>query len=655
MKTRKRLAEKIINGIFETIDIMPSLGLEVREAQEDMMLNIIDSFKERNNLLIEAGVGIGKSLSYLIPAILISGYFQKPCIIATGTIQLTEQLIDDIKLAEKILGYKINTVIGKGQSNYPCIRRISEKYPQNFKEYIPLIRTGVDKQNPNGINLKDWDKICVDGCTLSGCKNRNECYYYSIRKKMQTTTFFETYPKIIIVNQDLLISHFLKEESDSRGILDQRIGLLVIDEIHNLEEKTRSALTKEIDLKFIEKTFSEYINVIINTSYNQEAINLVKEIENELTSLLEELFKTLKDEFIKESKEDLERVPIKNSSNVKCEILINKIFKASENLALAITFNNSVREKIERLYNTVIEKLNIIIRFLTVYSGNGEDGLIWGSLNSDYKKIIINIAPKEIDKIVSRLIFKKNIPTIGLSATITTELNEDDPYEYIKNSIGFIGETDEIKKSPFPYENSKLLISSELPNVYERTESYYDKISEFINRIVSNVKGGTLVLFTSKEDLKEVSNRLKELISDNISIYIDNDKKSQKEIIEDLKKTGGIILGTGVFWEGISLKGDLLTCVIIAKLPFPVPDPIIEYKIEQANFEKEKIIIPEMITKLKQGSGRLIRSMSDKGVLVLLDSRMNNKSYKHRELILKALPIKEIITDIDEIKQFFAK
>ena len=115
--------------------------------------------------------------------------------------------------------------------------------------------------------------------------------------------------------------------------------------------------------------------------------------------------------------------------------------------------------------------------------------------------------------------------------------------------------------------------------------------------------------------------------------------------------SGGIILGTGSFWEGIDLPGKELQCVIIVRLPFPVPDPVVEYKI-QKNGNRNKVLLPEMITKLKQGSGRLIRKEADTGILVLLDSRMNLVEYKNKQIILDALPIKKQMTNIDQVKKF---
>ena len=204
--------------------------------------------------------------------------------------------------------------------------------------------------------------------------------------------------------------------------------------------------------------------------------------------------------------------------------------------------------------------------------------------------------------------------------------------------------------SPFPYdENARLLIPAKLPDSKVKNEIYYEKISNWIVEIHKVVNSGTLVLFTAKQDLHEVAKKVKN--SKGATVYVDSENTSPKNIITQFKETGGIILATGSFWEGIDLPGKELQCVIIVRLPFPVQDPVLEYKIQQ-NGGMDTVILPEMITKLKQGSGRLIRKEADTGVLVLLDSRMNLEGYKNNKIILDALPIKKQLTNIDQVKKF---
>ncbi|HHC9779655.1 TPA: ATP-dependent DNA helicase, partial [Staphylococcus aureus] len=246
--------------------------------------------------------------------------------------------------------------------------------------------------------------------------------------------------------------------------------------------------------------------------------------------------------------------------------------------------------------------------------------------------------------------FSTSYPVVCLSATITNKTNNENSYEYIKEIIGFKGYEEDIKYNDFPYKESRLYIPPNLPKFDKRDVKYYEEIGKHIFELASQNKGGTLILFTAKDDIDGVYNDLSKR-KFNKTIYVDDGSKSQNEIIESFKKTKGVILGTGVFWEGIDLKNELLTLLVIVRLPFPTIDPITKYKITKLNDSNEAVIVPEMIIKLKQGVGRLVRTKQDKGLLVLLDSRMNKPIYKHKEAVLDALPIKNMIHK-DEVKDF---
>lgn len=157
------------------------------------------------------------------------------------------------------------------------------------------------------------------------------------------------------------------------------------------------------------------------------------------------------------------------------------------------------------------------------------------------------------------------------------------------------------------------------------------------------------MLFTSKSDMnyvyKKIGNKL-----DDINIYIQNDGSSQDKVKEQFKNDiNSVLFSTGIFWEGIDIKGKALSNLIIARLPFPVVDPIMEYKKSKYKNGFNKVYIPEMLIKLKQGIGRLIRSETDKGIVCILDSRMDAK---YQDVIRQSIPIKNFTTDIEEIKKF---
>lgn len=655
---RQKIADNVTNTIFQTIDSIPYLGYESREAQEDMMLNITDSYRNKNNLLIEAGVGIGKSLSYLIPGILISRLSGKPLIVATSSIQLTEQLAQDIDLAKKILNINVDKTIGKGQKNYPCIQRIAKHFEttkdEKYTRFLNSVEDGVDKQNPQNLNINEWDDICVDGCSFNSCKYKFECYFFQTRNRLKEPCiragFMGNYiPKVIIVNQDLLISHLFKLKNTSRGIIYDDPCLLIIDEVHNIEEKTRSALTNEISINSINKIMNDYLSFISQTSNSQTSTTTAKDCFKQI----KESFNLISKELVEESKKidyegTIDRLFIRNGDFDICKNICMNINQCIENLNIAATFK--MNDRLENLYDTLESQLKELITFFETYGKLHDKNLMWGTILKRGNKIVINYCPKRIDRVLNQLIFKKKYPTIGLSATITVKEKSSDSYEYIKTNIGFEGEVDEVRNSPFSYGESRLFIPEILPNFRNRNDNYFNEVSLIIEHIIQHNIGGMLVLFTAKDDLKKVGSILKKHLS--CSIYEDGSGLSQKEILKQFKETSGIILGTGVFWEGIDLKGKLLTSVVIVRLPFPVPDPVIDYKISESGNNSDKVLIPEMITKLKQGSGRLIRSMTDKGVLSILDSRLNSDNYKHRELIFDSLPIKTRIKTLQQLEEF---
>ena len=164
---------------------------------------------------------------------------------------------------------------------------------------------------------------------------------------------------------------------------------------------------------------------------------------------------------------------------------------------------------------------------------------------------------------------------------------------------------------------------------------------------MESTNGGALVLFTSKHDLNEVHKKLK--VVSKVPVYKGMKSEQTKSILQKHEENRGIILGTGTFWEGLDLKGKKLTNLITVRLPYPVPSPILKRKQEQLSFKE--VIEPEMVTKLRQGTGRLIRSKDDVGVCTILDSRLNTDIEKRR-LVINSLPFKNIITDYKSLKQY---
>ena len=205
--------------------------------------------------------------------------------------------------------------------------------------------------------------------------------------------------------------------------------------------------------------------------------------------------------------------------------------------------------------------------------------------------------------------------------------------------------------SPYDYENNAIIYSCKDIENPKNKNKYLKELVQKIKELILITNGKTLVLFTSKSDMKYVYEHIGNKIG-NINIYIQNDGSSQDTVKRKFKEDiNSVLFSTGIFWEGIDIKGKSLSNLIIARLPFPIVDPIMEYKKSLNKNGFAKVYIPEMLIKLKQGVGRLIRSETDKGIVCILDSRMD----KYEKRIKETLPIKKIVYSIEDLKSFIKK
>ncbi|HCY8633672.1 TPA: ATP-dependent DNA helicase [Staphylococcus aureus] len=635
----------IFDHITKAIENMKNKGWETRYGQEALMYDVFDAYDSKENLIVEAQVGIGKSFGYLIPGILISKSTKKPLIVTSSSIQLTEQLVNDIKQVEEILHISVDCIVGKGVTNYPCFKEIHRKNLSklNLMEALDIANKGLTKQTVRETNLK-WNQISTNNCIMSKCHYKNECAYFKMRNKLKEGNRYirlnEYKPKVIIVNQDMLMMNFKKLTFGKESLIYDDPCMLIIDEVHNLEEKQRANMTKTINSKTVINKIKEGANRVGSRSRYLKNIKMI-----------EDWFNLQKDSAKSEIDKNgnclsTGRVDIKPVSHHQ----MAKLISMTKEIVEEFDVNNIAVFKQSSLVSN--EQLEIANNLLTLFKNlqNNSDKYIFWTEITKQDQIDISFCPNNIAETLRKTVFSTSYPVVCLSATITNKTNNENSYEYIKEIIGFKGYEEDIKYNDFPYKESRLYIPPNLPKFDKRDVKYYEEIGKHIFELASQNKGGTLILFTAKDDIDGVYNDLSKR-KFNKTIYVDDGSKSQNEIIESFKKTKGVILGTGVFWEGIDLKNELLTLLVIVRLPFPTIDPITKYKITKLNDSNEAVIVPEMIIKLKQGVGRLVRTKQDKGLLVLLDSRMNRPIYKHKEAVLDALPIKNMIHK-DEVKDF---
>ena len=673
MKLQKERAQQVGEDLVTIQDRIIELGYDLRPTQNDIMWDIIDALEEQRNYLIEAGVGIGKSFAYLIPGVLLSKYTGEPLVVASSTIHLLEQLERDIPNLENILNPCIGTdgievVVAKGRTHYPCTHKIESIINTHisnkdyvkveiYEEILEKAKEGADRQNKMGIDEKFWGEITNHTCDRDHKYRTTDCPLYRMRENIKVSqtkspvvysgTIRPYRPKVIITTQDFLISHFQKLRNTGHGLLPDSTSMLIIDEVHNLEDKARSALTNELDENFIKDGLRSTKNLYgrLNGSNRWDEID---ELENAIRAF----FKEIKNNLFSEADDlkydgEYDNLFIKPPSN-NFKNLSDDIEGFISNIEIDLTYQFNISQNLENESETVTENLRTISEFIESCYDNPGNNIIWGKVSKRSRKFKVVYCPDKVSETLNTELFSKNYPTIGLTATMTVLDDNGNPsYDYIKESIGFNGGTKAPKQSPFPYENSRLFIPDDLPNSSERDEYYFEAIADHIRRITESTNGGALVLFTSKHDLNEVHKKLK--VVSKVPVYKGMKSEQTKSILQKHEENRGIILGTGTFWEGLDLKGKKLTNLITVRLPYPVPSPILKRKQEQLSFKE--VIEPEMVTKLRQGTGRLIRSKDDVGVCTILDSRLNTDIEKRR-LVINSLPFKNIITDYKSLKQY---
>lgn len=651
--SNKKMLEKLYNYIEDYFENCEKYGLQVRDGQYQMALSTFDAIESYQHLIIEAGVGIGKSYAYLIPLLYYHSLADVSFIISTSTIALQEQLEKDIAKLSKQLRIPIDVVVAKGMTNFICLNRL-ENFLKSQKEDSPYLNEFViDKQDRKDYpTIKDdiWNMITVDGCSYNRCENCTKCEFYKRRTKMKTIT------GAIICNHDLLVEELSRISKYERQLF-RNVAFIICDEAHNLENKVRSAKTKEIKISNAKSSIRDAIKRL-------EKIRYYEFNYNKIASMIDGLSKQINNNVLK-TIEEIKKDNIDLDDFSKLEFKFDKkIIDLSDKILIALKdLNDSIQMFLDEDTEILEDELNGCIDMFRVLSqGNKGNYLFW--IERKKNKNYIYYAPKNIDEISYNLFFKKsefdelfNRPTrtfIFTSATLSTEKKDYSYFmknigaEKVENGLAIEGPYD----SPYDYDkNTMLYYCNDIANPRNK-EKYLEQLVDKIKELIQITNGKALVLFTSKSDMNYVYSKVGNKIGD-INIYIQNDGSSQDIIKNKFKDDiNSVLFSTGIFWEGIDIKGPSLSNLIIARLPFPVADPILEYKSSLYGKDGfDKVYIPEMLIKLKQGVGRLIRSETDKGIVCILDSRMS-KSEKYKDVVKRTLPIKRFVDNIDELKQF---
>lgn len=628
-----------------------------RKAQLDMAEFIDDSLKKGGSAIIEAGTGVGKSLAYLIPAIMYAVNFNKKIAISTETKTLQKQLLTcDIPVAEKVLksaNFDFSYSICLGSSNYVCKKRFtnfvhSGGYTQKDVNFIKAINTLIQTSTQfNKFDVTVPERIWREICRVPEYCNNNKCVFFSscvfqFEKKQWSGS------NILIMNHHLFFSNIAAGKTYLPDI-----DVVIFDEAHSIENICSELLGFSINENDLPILLNEYYTLRIHEKFLKKNISkkLMKEIESCIESLKKQndLFFRDQNSLCGEKKHIIIEKKLYESYHNFFD-LMQSLMGALYEISLSISEDEALFEL--DAYRSKAFMLFENIRIYALLENN--DYVFWIEKSVDdnlYGSTNIHGQPIEIASLMKEKVFSYYESLLFISATLSI----DNSFNFISERLGIEEFDSIIIHSPFDYENQTLLYIPKTqvpPNSYD----YIEFLTKEVLSISEITDGNCLVLFTSHSTMKKLFDKIS--VKTDKSIHIYGDIPATSVLHNYIHDTNSILFGTNSFWQGIDLKGDLVRAVIITKLPFSVPDKPINVARMKLIENKEKnpffdYYVPEAIIKFKQGFGRLIRSENDFGIIAILDERVFTKSYGR--FFLQSIPQCTIITNIEELRISYNK
>jgi ATP-dependent DNA helicase DinG len=622
-------------------------GFEVRAEQAEMAEAVARAVADGGHLAIEAGTGVGKSFAYLVPIIERALSTGKKALISTYTITLQEQLINkDIPFLAGCYPQRFTAALAKGRGNYLCIRRLDfamrkkRSLFDDFGSELERIRQWADETKDGSLSDlhflpkgQVWDKVNGEhgNCRGRKCPHFRECFYRRARRALEKAD-------IIVANHAILFSDLVLREEGVSILPDYKY--VVIDEAHNTEHVAEEHFGINISNHRIRFLLDGLYNLrthkglLANTDADK-AVDLVNRARKKADVFWREVRR-----WYEGVKEDTNGRCYKNCiddtvSDYFKELgsELNKLAKRTEE----VDEKYEVKRFAERCAGLVHDFENFLMQ-------KRADHVYWVEVNSGRRRTTrLRSAAVNVGPDVKRCLFDKYESVIMTSATLSTgKAGEKSGFDFFAGRIG-LEEFDAVKLgSPFEYEKQvTVYIERDLPNPNEA--GFTGAAAEVLKKYILQTGGRAFVLFTSYEMLGKTAEKLSGWLSENdIELLQQGSGVDRSGLLKRFTADGSSVLfGTDSFWQGVDVPGERLSNVIIVRLPFAVPEkPLLAGRLEQIRqtggnpfFDYQ---LPSAIIKFKQGFGRLIRSRSDKGIVVVLDSRIVSKSYGRK--FLAAIP-----------------
>ena len=629
---------------------------EYRPGQIQMAEAVMRAFEDRHHLIVEAGTGTGKTLAYLVPAVAAALSGRGRVIVSTGTKNLQEQLMEkDIPFLQNVLPSKFTATCMKGRNNYVCLTRLgrAEDAPvldgleevDYFEQVSHWARSSThgDRAELRDLpeSLSFWRHIDARSETCLGqkCLDYEPCFITRMRQRAVESD-------IIVVNHHLFFADLALRNGAYGSVLPE-YSAVILDEAHLIEEVASEYFGAQVSNYQVDDLLHDVAAAKIENG----------EVDREVTKSAARAERLAENFWMgfREGRGDEGRYPIipgtfarRSRDGELVSTALGDLYVSFDGaMARLETTLDALKDKPVEIENLVrrIRQLRFDLQF--VVTGSDKTFVYW--IERRGRGIFLRASPIDVSGLLEDKLFSE----VGTVVLTSATLSSAGTFSFIRERLGLDKARDLIAASTFDFERQAVLyLPPQMPD--PRSPEWARAAAAEVIKILNATDGRAFVLSTSLSGMQS----LYDLVMPEVDFYcLVQGSAAKGQLLERFRDTpNSVLFATSSFWQGVDVRGDQLSCVIIDKLPFAVPtDPLVaarqRYIEQQGGSSFHEYSVPQAIIALKQGLGRLIRSTTDKGVLAVLDPRLRTKSYGR--VFLQSLPQCRVTSRISELASIF--